>query len=231
MIQDHARRSKKESCWHGNDSCPGLQNSTGVLFVLKGGSMQNYEFDPATGELLSVSRGASGQLDQGHDPDRISSTRVVPPDAGENEKAVWNGKTWELKPDFRGKRYYQRMSGHLIECILIRELGEKMPADAYARFEDIPLAQTEKAERLSAEVAALLHRVSGQPEYDHMSIMDAKSHAGSEDPEQALQARSFILWERACWDVFYSMTSDIENLPQTVALLSQMPEFVVPFEF
>ena len=191
--------------------------------------MQNYEYDPATGELIRISEAAPSPGNPGQVPDRVSSTHHAPPEAGENEKAVWNGVSWELKPDFRGKRYYRRDSEGLIEGVVIHQLGEKVPADAYIRFEDVPLSPSEKVQRLSAEVAALLHRVSGGPEYDYMSITDAKSYVQSQDPDQALEARAFVLWDKACWDVFHSLTSDADNLPATIALLDAMPEFDVPF--
>ena len=191
--------------------------------------MQEFEFDPETGELIEASKAASPLANQGRLSDLAYSTQIVPPEAGKNEKAVYAGDTWELKPDFRGGRYYQRKAEGLIKCTVIRKPGEKVPADAYVRFEDVPLTQAEKRERLSAEVAALLHRVSGQPEYDYMSIADAKSHVKSLQPGQALQAQAFVLWEAACWNVYLSMTSDIENLPSALELINLMPEFAVPF--
>ena len=35
-------------------------------------------------------------------------TFIKPPETGEHQKAVWNGKGWNIMPDFRGKIYYNQ---------------------------------------------------------------------------------------------------------------------------
>jgi len=39
------------------------------------------------------------------------ATFIEPPQASENEVAIWNGQSWEIKPDFRGETVYDTATG------------------------------------------------------------------------------------------------------------------------
>lgn len=54
------------------------------------------------------------------------STDVAPPEAGENEVAVWSGKRWSIKPDHRGTEYWLADRSHHT----IAEIDQIPPEDA-----------------------------------------------------------------------------------------------------
>ena len=41
--------------------------------------------------------------------DQINCTRISPPKTLENEIAYWNNESWEIKPDYSGKVYYNKI--------------------------------------------------------------------------------------------------------------------------
>lgn len=47
-------------------------------------------------------------LEEGVFFDQSNSTRISPPEFKENEIPYWNGESWEIKPDYSGKKYYSK---------------------------------------------------------------------------------------------------------------------------
>ncbi len=76
-------------------------------------TVELYIFDLKNGVYLG-SRPAQTRPNGAPITDCIGATPVAPPEAGEGRAAVWNGSTWELKEDHRGKTGWLNGRPHII---------------------------------------------------------------------------------------------------------------------
>lgn len=77
-----------------------------------------YNYDPTTGEYTGENIANESPLEPGVYLIPAHSTEIAPPETSEHEAAVWNGTTWEVVEDWRGREGY--VNG---EPTTIKELG------------------------------------------------------------------------------------------------------------
>jgi len=63
-----------------------------------------YSFCPKTGEYIGTTTTDPSPLEPGEYLFPARTTETPPPDAGENERAVWDGQAWHIVEDHRGKK-------------------------------------------------------------------------------------------------------------------------------
>lgn len=68
--------------------------------------MKIYHFHPVTKELLHHGQADPDPLEPGRWLVPAHATELSPPNAGDNQIAVFNGGDWELQPDHRGITYW-----------------------------------------------------------------------------------------------------------------------------
>ena len=126
--------------------------------------MKIFHFDKATGELLGESEARLDPLEtkgKGSEAYLVpaNATEIAPPEAGKNEKAVFDGSTWRLVPDFRGPFYKPDGTAGAIS-----RLGEELPigatlypSPAYIAARDLAAeqanAKAEEEKMIAAEIA------------------------------------------------------------------------------
>jgi len=130
-----------------------------------------YNYNPSTGEYIGTGEARESPREPGVFLIPANAVTVVPPTAGINEVAVWNGEEWEVKSDFRGKIYYDKTTKEKHE---ITEIGiipdvnwtDVEPIDSEAVWNkdswEVPfvvLVERKKAEiaqaRYNAEIAGI----------------------------------------------------------------------------
>jgi hypothetical protein len=94
--------------------------------------MKLYNYSASTGEYLGKSEAQLDPLESikaGTDVflNLATATLIAPPEAGANQKAVWQGEQWSLVDDYRGQTYYNRENG---QPATIAELGVAIPGDS-----------------------------------------------------------------------------------------------------
>ena len=67
-----------------------------------------YNYNPSTGEYIGTGEAKESPREPGVFLIPANAVTAVPPTAGINEVACWNGTKWEKKADFRGKIYYDK---------------------------------------------------------------------------------------------------------------------------
>lgn len=87
--------------------------------------MDVFNYAPMTGEYLGRTEADPSPNEEGKFIIPAAGTIIEPPDAGENEIAVWTGEEWELQADYRGQTFYNTEDGSLVSF----ELGD-IPGDA-----------------------------------------------------------------------------------------------------
>ena len=98
--------------------------------------MKIYNYHPITKEFLSESTADESPLEPGVFLIPANATRIIPPEIGENQTAVFENNEWVIKPDFRGKIVYKKSD---LSEIIIQEIGE-IPLDM---LESLPVKPNE----------------------------------------------------------------------------------------
>lgn len=70
--------------------------------------MKIYNYHPITKEYLGESTADESPLEPEVFLIPANATRIIPPEIGENQTAVFENNEWVIKPDFRGKIYYNK---------------------------------------------------------------------------------------------------------------------------
>ena len=83
--------------------------------------MKIYNYHPVTKEFLSESTADKSPLEPGVFLIPANAARIIPPEIGENQTAVFENNEWVIKPDFRGKAGFHKETK---EEITITEIGE-----------------------------------------------------------------------------------------------------------
>lgn len=65
-----------------------------------------YSYSPITREYIGQSSAQESPLESGVILMPADSTAIQPPAAGEKQKQVWNGTSWDIVADLRGTVYY-----------------------------------------------------------------------------------------------------------------------------
>jgi hypothetical protein len=123
--------------------------------------MKLYNYSTITGEYLGAQEAQLDPLESVKagkevwltNPD--TQTTSIPPEAGANQKAVWQGEQWSLIADYRGQVFYNRETG---QPIIIDELGitpENMTAN-YVTAEEWAIIQTERNRLAAATAQAII---------------------------------------------------------------------------
>ncbi|MEI8244350.1 MAG: hypothetical protein WCI51_00885 [Lentisphaerota bacterium] len=73
--------------------------------------MNYYSFSSVTKEYTGVGEAKLSPLEKNVYLLPGRATFIEPPQAGENEVAIWNGQAWEIKQDFRGETVYDTATG------------------------------------------------------------------------------------------------------------------------
>ena len=112
-----------------------------------------HHYHKATGEYLRSSEARIDPLEtkkQGRDVYLLPAhaTDIAPPKIGENEAPVFDGKAWNVVPDYRGAEYYLE-DGQKVE---ISELGEAIPKDAL--LEPLPPPEPTEADLAEQKIQA-----------------------------------------------------------------------------
>ena len=119
-----------------------------------------YNYNPSTGEYIGTGEAKESPRDPGIFLIPANAVTAVPPTVGVDEVAVWNGAKWEVLPDFRGKKFWDKATQEAHE---IKEIGVTPDVD----WTDVELADSEAewngstwevpfailAERKKAEIA------------------------------------------------------------------------------
>lgn len=79
-----------------------------------------YSYKPSTGEYISTGEAKESPREPGVFLIPANAVTAAPPIVGVDEVAVWNGEEWEVKPDFRGRVYYDKTTKEKHE---ITEIG------------------------------------------------------------------------------------------------------------
>lgn len=82
--------------------------------------MKIYNFDSETGEFLSAGVADTDPLDKAGWLIPAYATSVKPPAEQENEVAIFDGDSWYIEPDFRGKTVYRTTTK---EAVVMEEIG------------------------------------------------------------------------------------------------------------
>jgi hypothetical protein len=169
--------------------------------------MQNvYSYCRETGEYLGSTPALTNPGKSGGILIPAFSTVIAPPEAGENQAAVFDAasKTWEIVLDFRGTPYWDADGApHTIA-----ELGETIPAGASTTPpppppptpEEIQAAFTEQIQRRLDEFV----RTIG---YDN--ILSACTYATSTVPKFASDGQYCVEARDATWAAAYAILDDV----------------------
>lgn len=68
-----------------------------------------------------------------------SSTTIKPPEFKENEIPYWNGNSWEIKPNYNGKKYYSKID----KSEKSFEIGEEFDSN----YTDVPPLENESFQK------------------------------------------------------------------------------------
>jgi len=123
--------------------------------------MKIYNYSPTTKEFLSITDASLDPLETAASGKNVylipaHATDVAPPETGVNEIAIFNGKGWDILPDFRGVIYWLTDRTKLI----IESIGEEVPGGAFLEVppltpEETAAAQAE-ADRIAAKAQAFI---------------------------------------------------------------------------
>jgi hypothetical protein len=95
--------------------------------------MKIYHYDPITFEFLGEDVAYPDPLDIGKFLIPAHATTIEPPNTEENKVAIFNGKLWNVVPDYRGTTYYLTTDGRkvIIDTIgsISQLLTDKAPPD------------------------------------------------------------------------------------------------------
>jgi hypothetical protein len=129
--------------------------------------------------------------------DRLNSTVIAPPQAGEKQVAVWNGASWTVEEDHRQKRdqggviiegsgtaYWLPEDKHTSPARHMTSIG-KLPAGAMlARpAQSLAEAQADKLEEISTAYQSVLAYVIAPEGKDNLAAALAVADFTADDPE------------------------------------------------
>lgn len=85
--------------------------------------MELHTFNPTTGEFLGSRLARLDPLETNVQEKPVylipkNSTPTAPPNTGDDEVSVWNGKEWEVRKDFRGSIWYDTDGNEVVVSVI-----------------------------------------------------------------------------------------------------------------
>ncbi len=142
--------------------------------------MKIYNYHPTTGEFRGASEADKSPLEKGVYLIPAHATAIEPPPRGNNQVPVFTAGAWVLRPDFRGRAYYDTATG---ECHEISSIGEEpdptwtdqVPGentiwDGAAWAPDLPAIREKTWRRLEADLHRDIFVTRDYPEPTQISL-------------------------------------------------------------
>jgi hypothetical protein len=159
--------------------------------------MKIYNFDPKSGEYLSISIADPSPLEPGQYLIPAHATDVPPLPAGERETCVYRHGAAVLVPDWRGYSYW--LADGTRHTITILDVCP--PAEAL----DTP-PPAERRRRYEAEAARRIHADLTGRDYD--SEAQLAHYAARTGHRYQKEAKALQAWIVAVWDAWEALTDD-----------------------
>ena len=123
--------------------------------------MKIYNYNEFTGEYLSVSQADESPLEEGVFLIPAFATELKPPEAKENEAVCFENGDWAVKPDFRGKTYFDTELKYIVIIDFIGAIPENLVNyEDYQKTTEYIAEQAKKAkEGKNAEIPAKIQEI------------------------------------------------------------------------
>lgn len=165
-----------------------------------------HNYSPTTGEYLSSKPASPSPKEPGKYLIPAHATLVEPPQSTGDAIACWNGSSWVVQADLRGKRYWDK---NTLESYVITDLStypqenwtDIEPPDPYAIWSSnewiipLPILKERKIAQIRAQVDLLLNEIQknfSQAEFLSWTKQESGAKHLSENPDSTTNDAEFV---------------------------------------